>query len=164
MSVLSKYASVSEADDEANSKPFVAKREKILVWLKPVSVKKEELPSPVLSKYASVSEADHEANSKPYVVKREKILVTPKPVIVKEEELPSLGMQQENIRRRMRGYGPINDATHACLKLKECIVCHEIDPKMQKCSGCRWAYYCSAVCQRADWANHKTICDISREF
>ena len=111
----------------------------------------------VLSKYAN--EANPKLYAKLYVLKREKILITPKPGIVKEGKLPTLGMCNESIRRRRDGNEPINDATHACSKLKECIVCHQIDPKMQKCSGCRWAFYCSAVCQLADWANHKSICD-----
>ncbi|KAG7086778.1 hypothetical protein E1B28_002708 [Marasmius oreades] len=31
--------------------------------------------------------------------------------------------------------------------------------KLQRCSGCRVAVYCSRQCQRADWEKHKELCD-----
>jgi MYND finger len=42
-----------------------------------------------------------------------------------------------------------------------CQVCHTEAKKGKKlwlCSGCGVASYCSAVCQKADWKGHKTLC------
>ena len=36
--------------------------------------------------------------------------------------------------------------------------------KMQRCSGCRKARYCSRSCQRRAWAGHKKECECLREY
>ena len=38
----------------------------------------------------------------------------------------------------------------------ECAVCKE--HAESRCGGCNTVYYCSQVCQRADWKSHKPIC------
>lgn len=50
---------------------------------------------------------------------------------------------------------------------KNCFVCARGDTKMHRCSRCQSVYYCSAQCQKQDWAAHKQVCrprqDRSRE-
>ena len=74
----------------------------------------------------------------------------------------SLGFRQELLRRVRRHqfhpdepYTPLRDATH---DLKKCLHCGSVAQRMQKCSGCRWARYCTFQCQKADWRKHKRIC------
>lgn len=42
--------------------------------------------------------------------------------------------------------------------LKICLHCHELGREMPRCSGCRWAHYCSGECSRAHWKAHKKLC------
>jgi hypothetical protein len=39
----------------------------------------------------------------------------------------------------------------------ECDCCQKVNPS-KRCSRCRGAYYCSNECQKADWNNHKLVC------
>ena len=39
-----------------------------------------------------------------------------------------------------------------------CAVCKKIPQNLKRCSRCRSVSYCSAECQRADWALHKSVC------
>ena len=43
-----------------------------------------------------------------------------------------------------------------------CANCNKVQDSgevtLQRCSGCRAAYYCSKDCQKADWKNHKKTC------
>lgn len=39
-----------------------------------------------------------------------------------------------------------------------CRFCFKNDGEMLECSRCKWTYYCSAICQKADWVNHKPNC------
>jgi hypothetical protein len=43
---------------------------------------------------------------------------------------------------------------------KVCNYCdhNELQTKLSSCSKCKKIYYCSKLCQKANWANHKTIC------
>mmetsp|Transcript_44855 Transcript_44855/g.72018 ORF Transcript_44855/g.72018 Transcript_44855/m.72018 type:complete len:319 (+) Transcript_44855:295-1251(+) len=44
---------------------------------------------------------------------------------------------------------------------QNCGKCREFPPagkKLHICSGCQTARYCSSVCQREDWPNHKLVC------
>ena len=48
-------------------------------------------------------------------------------------------------------------------KLETCAACHATrdtatDTPLQKCTGCRQAYYCNGECQAAHWSVHKPIC------
>ena len=45
-------------------------------------------------------------------------------------------------------------------KMGWCRGCHEHFPRSQLyvCTGCRYVYYCSRECQRADWSSHKQGC------
>ena len=42
--------------------------------------------------------------------------------------------------------------------LKECDFCGESLDKVELCSKCRVAMYCSRECQREDWKRHKSLC------
>jgi hypothetical protein len=47
--------------------------------------------------------------------------------------------------------------------LRMCACCGNIEPKMMSCSKCKFAHYCDADCQRADWKQHKLVCQSMRE-
>ena len=47
------------------------------------------------------------------------------------------------------------DAAH---DLKTCAYCFSQQPKMKKCTGCRWARYCNRRCQTAHWRAHRLMC------
>lgn len=40
-----------------------------------------------------------------------------------------------------------------------CIVCQKLGEKLKKCSRCCSVMYCSRVCQKEGWQDHKIICD-----
>ena len=76
--------------------------------------------------------------------------------------LPGLGLRKENLLRsisaaRILGApAPIVQTD----KKRYCQCCGKEGYRFQKCSGCRWAYYCSPACQRADWKEkHKRNCN-----
>ena len=67
--------------------------------------------------------------------------------------LPGLGLRKENL---LRTASLIVQAD----KKRYCQCCGKEGYRFQKCSGCRWAYYCSPACQRADWKEkHKRNCN-----
>ena len=39
-----------------------------------------------------------------------------------------------------------------------CDKCGQSSGAMQKCGQCRKVYYCSAVCQKQAWTEHKLVC------
>lgn len=41
---------------------------------------------------------------------------------------------------------------------KQCAHCGTTEGKLLRCRGCRAVYFCSAGCQRANWAAHKAAC------
>ncbi|KAI0755957.1 hypothetical protein BC629DRAFT_1598331 [Irpex lacteus] len=42
-----------------------------------------------------------------------------------------------------------------------CDVCHrEVQTKLQKCSVCKRRYYCTVICQKKDWKEHKFDCSL----
>ena len=43
-------------------------------------------------------------------------------------------------------------------KLSELDRCHAVRPRMQRCTGCDWARYCSYDCARMNWNAHKSVC------
>ena len=43
-------------------------------------------------------------------------------------------------------------------KEMSCAACKKIAPNLKRCGRCRVVNYCSAKCQHADWAKHKTSC------
>lgn len=49
-------------------------------------------------------------------------------------------------------------------KLEYCAFCvkREMFKRYEKCSACKKSYYCSEVCQKADWPKHKSICKLAR--
>lgn len=52
------------------------------------------------------------------------------------------------------------------LSLSECTTCRKqasADVSLQRCGRCGTATYCSAACQRQDWAVHKHVCSLSLE-
>merc|ERR1712098_941627 len=46
----------------------------------------------------------------------------------------------------------------ALVKCANCGVLEKSEKQFQKCSRCGFVFYCSKVCQRNDWQNHKQIC------
>lgn len=40
-----------------------------------------------------------------------------------------------------------------------CRICQKTGETMKKCSQCKTARYCSTECQKADWKQHKPICE-----
>lgn len=40
----------------------------------------------------------------------------------------------------------------------QCFHCGFVNSEMKRCSRCKWARYCSPVCQEADWKNHRSDC------
>ena len=50
------------------------------------------------------------------------------------------------------------DRRDAAQDLKTCDYCFSKQPKMKKCSGCRWARYCNRGCQTAHWRAHRLMC------
>lgn len=49
------------------------------------------------------------------------------------------------------------------LDLDVCTTCHASGPSLQRCGKCGTATYCSAECQRGDWAVHKHVCSLGLE-
>lgn len=47
---------------------------------------------------------------------------------------------------------------------KSCAACGDSLASNKRCSRCKRVYYCSPRCQRADWANHRSICVPTTEF
>ncbi len=45
-------------------------------------------------------------------------------------------------------------------KLSECKICKNLTPTF--CSKCKTVYYCSQICQKKDWKNHKIKCKKKR--
>ena len=46
-----------------------------------------------------------------------------------------------------------------------CVTCRKSVPavaELKKCKACRYVYYCSKECQRADWPRHKRECCVTR--
>mgnify|MGYP006273442139 CR=1 FL=1 len=39
-----------------------------------------------------------------------------------------------------------------------CPICQQRNVKLQACSRCRRAFYCSVACQKQDWKKHKATC------
>ena len=53
-------------------------------------------------------------------------------------------------------YEPLRDGTSDGKVCEECVTWQR---SMKKCSGCRWAYYCSPACQLRHWHLHKPNCN-----
>eukprot|EP01084_Bolivina_argentea_P199510 341389_1 len=47
---------------------------------------------------------------------------------------------------------------------KQCNWCQAIRNNMQRCSGCKYVYYCNHICQRYEWPQHKLICKQIRKW
>ena len=53
---------------------------------------------------------------------------------------------------------PFEHLRDAAQDLKTCAYCFSKQPKMKKCTGCRWARYCNRGCQTAHWQAHRPMC------
>ena len=53
---------------------------------------------------------------------------------------------------------PLKNSSKEMKHGRECIVCWFSNERVKKCSGCRWASYCSRACQKNDWKWHKEFC------
>ena len=42
---------------------------------------------------------------------------------------------------------------------KQCAACQKELTEVLKCGGCGQVYYCSQSCQKANWAEHKKVCN-----
>ena len=49
---------------------------------------------------------------------------------------------------------------HQKFKIPICYYCKNENEKMKVCSKCRTAFYCTIECQKSDWKNHKTRCNL----
>lgn len=52
-----------------------------------------------------------------------------------------------------------NKPTNIPIILSKCEYCNKRDLPLSICTGCKDVYYCSAVCQKADWRGHRESCD-----
>jgi len=87
----------------------------------------------------------------------------------KKTILNSLDDKTEYIKRKAKKYFDeiihednwnqkrITDDNHQCEH------CNKKDCKL-KCSQCLYSYYCSTVCQKQDWKNHKIICKFLNRY
>ena len=41
---------------------------------------------------------------------------------------------------------------------RQCNHCDARAQRLKRCAGCRWAFYCNEMCQRANWPQHKHQC------
>lgn len=41
---------------------------------------------------------------------------------------------------------------------KHCVACLKAPENLLRCGSCKNAHYCNALCQKADWPNHKHVC------
>jgi len=50
-------------------------------------------------------------------------------------------------------------------QLDQCHLCGSTEKSLLKaCSGCKGVAYCGALCQKSDWAEHKTACKLSTQL
>merc|ERR1712098_760492 len=63
----------------------------------------------------------------------------------------------ESVAEKMKTHCVLGRAL-ALVKCAKCGVFEKSEKQFQKCSRCGSVFYCSKVCQRSDWQNHKQIC------
>lgn len=56
-----------------------------------------------------------------------------------------------------------NESDSAPMRAHKCAACQTFGVKTKRCIGCMAVRYCSAECQRANWADHRTACKATRE-
>lgn len=61
-----------------------------------------------------------------------------------------------DMTRLIRKYGTKQSRN----KDRTCYYCGKYDVNVSKCSRCKEVTYCSSECQRADWKEHKKICQV----
>ena len=70
-----------------------------------------------------------------------------------------------------KGYSFVHDALkrtadkNVFTATNGCVTCRKSVPavaELKKCKACRYVYYCSKECQRADWPRHKRECCVTR--
>ena len=62
------------------------------------------------------------------------------------------------VGRAKTGNTPFQALYNATDDLRLCAHCGKRARKMQRCTGCRWARYCSRTCQKAEWCRHEYEC------
>ena len=76
--------------------------------------------------------------------------------------MPSFAFRSELGSRlmlhRLRPDEPYTRLRDATYDRKECLHCGRKEIHMGKCSGCKWARYCSVQCRNSHWAEHKRLC------
>merc|ERR1712058_211705 len=63
----------------------------------------------------------------------------------------------ESMAEKMKTHN-ILGKTLALLKCANCGILEKSEKQFKKCSRCGFVFYCSKVCQRSDWKNHKKVC------
>merc|ERR1712098_430275 len=74
----------------------------------------------------------------------------------------SLLIASESVAELMKTHNIFGKA-RALVKCANCGTLEISEKQFQKCSRCGSVFYCSKVCQKSDWPNHKQICKAIRK-
>lgn len=59
-----------------------------------------------------------------------------------------------------------NELLEALTSANGCTKCgtntKDVNKSLKRCTGCKFVKYCNVDCQKADWKNHKSVCNTIR--